>query len=90
MSVERIKNTLFTQYIKNIQRIAVKFTIFKPQLGHDHKMQVDVVLYPSMELFDMEEIHGLGDALDEDLAETTQSQEVWNSLVSMLDENLIQ
>lgn len=85
-AMERLKNRRLSKFVKDTQRITVKFTIFKPKLGYDHKLEIRVQMFPSMEFLGREEIPGITQEIDEEMTDSLLSQDLWEPLVKMLDE----
>ena len=83
---ERLKNRSLSEFLKSTQRISVRFTIYKPKLGYNHKLEMIVVMYPSMEVLGLEEIQSITQSLDEEIADSLLGKDLWEPLVEKLDE----
>jgi len=84
-TLERIKNRPISKFLKSAQRITVKFTILKPKLGYNHKQEIHMEMYPSMEFIGKEEIPFLSQSIDEEMTDSLLSKDLWEPLVSMMD-----
>ncbi|MCK4614733.1 MAG: hypothetical protein KAU14_08010, partial [Thermoplasmata archaeon] len=86
LAKEQVTSIGFSRYLGKAQSVGVRITIIKPELGVDHRMEVNVSLYPSMEFLSMEEIPMLSQEIDEELTDSLVCQEMWDSLIEKLDE----
>lgn len=83
--LDRLKNIKFSQFLKSTQRMTVRCSIFKPKLGHNHKLEILVEMYPSMEILGKEEIPSITQSLDEEMADSRLGKDLWEPLVSEFD-----
>ena len=60
---DRVKNISLSDFLKSTQRMKVHITIYKPRLGYNHKLEVIVEMFPSMEFLGKEEIQSLTQSL---------------------------
>jgi hypothetical protein len=81
-----VRSRDLSKLFKDTQRVTVRFTIMKPNIGWDHKVQIHVEMFPSMEFFGKEEIQTITQGLDEELADSRLGKELWEPLVKLLDE----
>lgn len=84
--IERLKNHSLSEFLKSTQRMSVRFTIYKPRLGYNHKLEILVEMYPSMEILGKEEIQSLTQSMDEEIADSLVAKDLWEPLVEKLDE----
>lgn len=84
--IERLKNLSLSEFLKSTQRMSVRFTIYKPRLGYNHKLEILVEMYPSMEVLGWEEIQSLTQSLDEEIADSLVAKDLWGPLIEKLDE----
>lgn len=83
---DMLKSRTLSRFLKDTQRVTARFIILKPTLGWNHKIQIIVEMFPSMEFFGMEEIHTLTQDMDEEIADSRLGKDLWEPLVKLLDE----
>jgi len=76
-------------YLDRAQRVAVEFNI-TPLVPSDGEkgtpVKISVALYPAMEFWDMEEVHGLSAGIEEELTDSNVCRNMWEKLVAKLEE----
>ena len=80
-----LRSRSLSRYLRETQRVTVRFTITKPAMGLDHRLLINVELFPSMEFLGFREIQSLTQSLDEEIVDSRLGSEIWEPLVKLLD-----